>query len=138
MEALAQIGELANPAHVTLAPRRDAVAHPVLLGDDLAAELVLVAFLFFEHLIAPFLERRETALDAPRDAAIEPYGGARQSREEAPVVADQDQRGARIGEFAFQPFDRRQVEVIGRLVEQQDVGRRREYAGDCGAARFAA
>ena len=55
-EILAQLLQQADAAHVALAPRRDAVAHPVLLGDDLAAELMLLALLLLEHLIAPFLE----------------------------------------------------------------------------------
>ncbi len=53
------------PTRRTLRLRRagDAVAQPVLLGDDLAVELVLLALFFREHLVAPFLERREAALD---------------------------------------------------------------------------
>jgi hypothetical protein len=36
-------------------------------------------------------------------------------------MADQDDAGAQLGQFALQPLDARQVKVIGRLVEQQDV-----------------
>ena len=53
-------------------------------------------------------------------------------------MADQDQRRAQARQFAFQPFDRRQVEMIGRLVEQQNVGLGRERAGERGAAGLAA
>ena len=42
------------------------------------------------------------------------------------------------GELAFQPFDGRQVEMVGGLVEQQDVGLGREHAGQRGAAGLAA
>ena len=77
-EILAHLRQQADAAHVALAPRGHAVAHPVLLGDDLAAELVLLALLLLQHLVAPLLERREAALDAPRDAAVEPDGRARQ------------------------------------------------------------
>ena len=41
-------------------------------------------------------------------------------------------------ELALQPFDGGQVEMVGRLVEQQDVGRRRQHARERGAARLAA
>src|SRR5205085_11821898 len=51
-------------------------------------------------------------------------------------MAYQHQRGAGCGERVLQPFDRRQVEMIGRLVEQQDVGFGCERAGKRGAARF--
>ena len=37
-------------------------------------------------------------------------------------MADDHQRGAPGIEVALQPFDRGQVEMIGRLVEQQDIG----------------
>src|SRR3954462_9481004 len=99
---LAHRRKQADAAHVALAPRRYAVAHPMLLGDDLAAELVLLALFFFEHLVTPFLERRKAALAAPRDSAIKPHGRARQLFEKAAVVADQHQCGARCGKFAFQ------------------------------------
>ena len=41
-------------------------------------------------------------------------------------------------ELALQPFDGRQVEMVGRLVEQQDVGLGRQHARQRGAARLAA
>ena len=40
--------------------------------------------------------------------------------------------------FALQPFDRRQVEMIGRLVEQQNVGLGRQHACERRTPRFAA
>ena len=45
---------------------------------------------------------------------------------------------AAAAEFAFQPFDGRQVEMVGGLVEQQDVGLGRQHAGQRGAAGLAA
>ena len=135
---LAQAVQGGEPLDVALAPSRHAVAQPVLLRDDLAVELVLVALLFFEHLVAPALEVGKAAFDAARLAAVEPDRAARQIGEEAAVVADHDQRGAAAFELALQPFDRGQVEMVGRLVEQQDVRLRRQRAGERGAARLAA
>src|SRR5262249_60386113 len=63
---LAQRPELSDPAHVALAPRGHAVAHPMFLGDDLAVKLVLLALLFLEHRVAPFLEMGKAALDPTR------------------------------------------------------------------------
>jgi hypothetical protein len=37
-------------------------------------------------------------------------------------MTDQDDAGAQLGQFTLQPLDAGQVKVIGRLVEQQDVG----------------
>ena len=42
-------------------------------------------------------------------------------------MADQHDPGAQRTQLALQPLDRRQVEVIGRLVEQQQVRR----GGEC-------
>ena len=128
----------AEPLDVALAPPGHAVAQPVLLGDDLAVELVLVALLFGEHLVAPVLEIGEAALDPARLAAIEPDRAARQVGQKPPVVADHHQRGAAAVELALQPFDGGEVEMVGRLVEQQDVRLRRQHARQRGAARLAA
>jgi hypothetical protein len=53
-------------------------------------------------------------------------------------MADDDQRRAAAGEFAFQPFDGGEVEMVGRLVQEQDIGRRRQHPRQCGATGFAA
>ena len=41
-------------------------------------------------------------------------------------------------QLVFQPFDGRQVEMVGRLVEQEDVGGGRQHPRDRRAPRFAA
>ena len=110
----------------------------MLLGDDLAVELVPVALLFGEHLVAPVLEIGKAALDAACLAAVEPDRAARQIGKKAPVVTDHHQRGAAAVELALQPFDRGQIEMVGGFVEQQDVRLRRQHARERGAARFAA
>ena len=119
---LAQTVQFTKPAHIALAPGRDAVAQPVLLRRDLAGELVPVALFFLQHLVTPGLEGAEAFLQPPRLAAIEPDRGAGEFLQKTPVVADQDERGAHARELALEPFDRRQVEVVGRLVEQQNIG----------------
>ena len=94
----------------------------MLLVGDLAVELVPVALLFFEERVAPGLEGGKALLDPPRDTAIEPDGGLRQGGEKASVVADENECAAHGLQFRFEPFDGRQVEMVGGLVEQQDVG----------------
>jgi len=37
-------------------------------------------------------------------------------------MANQDDARAQFGQFALEPLDARQIQVIGRLVEKQDVG----------------
>jgi hypothetical protein len=52
-------------------------------------------------------------------------------------MANHNDAGPQSGQFPLQPFDAGQVQVIGRLVEQQDVGRRSQSAGERRAACFA-
>ena len=53
-------------------------------------------------------------------------------------MADQQQAAAIGLKLAFQPFDGRQVQVVGRLVEQQDVGGRDQGAAQGRAPRLPA
>ena len=135
---LAQLMQIGEPLDVALAAAGNAVAQPMLLVDDLAVELVLVALFFGEHLVTPGLESRKAAIDLPDLAAIEPGRGARQIRQKAAVMADEDQRAAAAGEFALQPFDGGEVEMVGRLVQQQDIGLGRQHPRQRRAPRFAA
>ncbi|MDF9792882.1 hypothetical protein M2440_003583 [Methylorubrum extorquens] len=135
---LAQGLQVGEATHVALAPGGHAVAQPVFLVSDLAVELVLVALLLLEEGVAPRLEAREALLDAAGHAAVEPDGGARQGRKKAAVVADDDEGRARALQLGFQPLDGGEVEMVGGLVEQQDVGLGRERLGECGPARLAA
>src|SRR6202012_4074553 len=101
---LAQRMEIAEPLDVAFAASENAIAQPMLLVDDLAVELVLLALLFRQHLVAPGFERGKTAVDLPDLAAIEPGGRARQIGQEAAVMADDDQLAAAAIKFSFQPF----------------------------------
>ena len=91
-----------TPAHVALAPRRDAVAQPMLLVDDLPVELV--ARRAPPPRAAASRQASKSAkplVEAARAAAVEPDRRARQVLQEAAVMAD-ERRGpsAAIGEFA--------------------------------------
>ena len=133
-----EIRELADTPHVALAARSDAVAHPMLFVDDLAVELVALELLLLELHVAPGLERAKTLIEAAGAAAIEPDRGAGQVGKQPFVVADQRERRTAIREVRLQPFDRDQIEMIGRLVEQQDLGLRAQDPDQRRAARFAA
>src|SRR5690606_27781942 len=64
---------------------------------------------------------RETARIRAQAPAIELDDAGRDAVEEAPVVRDDDQRAAQAAQQLFEPGDRFDVEVVGRLVEQQQV-----------------
>ena len=53
-------------------------------------------------------------------------------------MADDHHRRAPAIELALEPFDGGQVEVVGRLVEKEDIGSRRQDAGERHTARLAA
>src|SRR5262249_37808557 len=107
---LAQRMEIAEAFDIALAAPGDAVAQPMLFIDDLAVELMLVAFFLRQHLVAPGLEGGKAAIDLADLATVEPRGRTRQVGQEAAVVADQDQRAAPAIEFVFQPFDGGEIE----------------------------
>ena len=121
----AQRMQLGEAPLVARAARGHAVAQPVLLHRDLAAELVLFAGFLFEYRVAPRLECRETLVQHAGDAAVEPYRASREPLEQPAVMADQHDAATHPGQLPLQPLDTGQVEMIGGLVEQQDVGRGR-------------
>ena len=135
---LAEGGEFADPADVALASGGDAVAHPVLLAGDLATELVEVTLGFGFEVVAPGFEMGKPAVDAAGRAGVEPDEAAAEGFEQAAVVADEDDAGAEGFEFGFEPFDGGEVEVVGGFVEEEEVGRGGEGAGEGGAALLAA
>ena len=64
-------------------------------------------------------------------------GGADRLQEPA-VVSDEDDGRVEVAEVSLQPLQRRYVEVVGRLVEQQQVRPRGEGAGQRRAGQLAA
>ncbi len=130
--------KVAEPTHVALAPCGHAVAEPIGLRRELPVELVPIEFLLLQHGVPPGLEMREAPIHPARQAAVEPYGGVRQAFEKTAVVADEDHRRTQALQLAFQPLDRRQIEVVGGLVEQKDVGLRCERLRQGGATALAA
>ena len=107
----------------------------MFLLDDAAIELVARNLLLIEDRIAPLLESGEALVEAARRAVIEPDGGLREGLQETPVVADDHEGRAGRLKLGLEAFDGRDVEMVGRLVEQEDVGLWREHAGErCAAA----
>jgi len=58
--------------------------------------------------------------------------------QKSPVVADDHESGAGDFQLRLEPLDRRQIEMIGRLVEKHNIGLRRERAGKRRSPRLAA
>jgi hypothetical protein len=114
---------------VALAPRGDAITQPVFLDGDLAIELMPRARFVFVCKVAPGFESRKSTRKKTGPAAIEPNRVPRKILQEPAVMTDNDKRGPRGFEFRLEPFDRRQIEMIGRLVKKQNIRLGREDAG---------
>ena len=97
-----------------------------------------LGFLLLQHRVAPGLEPGETLVERAGDAAIQPHRGARDAFQQPAIVADHHDAGAHAGQFLLQPLDAGQVQMVGRLVEQQDIGRGRQHLRERGATGLAA
>ncbi|MNH15483.1 hypothetical protein D3C79_750970 [compost metagenome] len=62
-------------------------------------------------------------------APIEIDDPGRQLVDELPIVGDEDDGAAKILEELFQPVDGVDVQVVGRLVQQQQIGVAGERTG---------
>ena len=76
--------------------------------------------------------------EVDRAPAVELEDGRRQRLEEPAVVGDEDHRGVDRAQQLLEPLDRLDVEVVGGLVEQQEVGLRGERAAERGPRELAA
>ena len=79
----AQLMQLAQAAHVALAPGGDAAVQPVRLGLEPLVQPGQLGLLGGQDLLAPGLEAGEALVAAWQPAAVEPPGPGRQAGEEA-------------------------------------------------------
>ena len=94
--------------------------------------------LLFQDRLDPVLEFGEAVIEHQEPPPVDPPDPPRQAIQESAVVADGQNAGGKPGQLLLQPFDGRQVEMIGRLVEQKDVRLADERAREVGAPRLAA
>ena len=130
--------QLGEASLVAAAAGGDPALQPAQLERQLGVELLGGSRLLLVGLFHPGLEPAEADLGAAQMAAVEPQAALRQPRQEGPVVADDDERAGEAVQPVLQPFDAGQVEMVGRLVEQQHVRLLRDRADDRGAAPLAA
>ena len=123
---LAGAGAGAEAGHEALEP-----LDLLLLALDRAPERELARRL----LLAPGVPR---ALEELRAAGLELEHRGADRLEEPAVVGDEHDGGVERLQVALEPLERGDVEVVGRLVEQQQVGVARERAGERRARELAA
>ena len=103
--------------------RLDAAALLVLLLLELQFEPLLGAARFLEVVVAAGVEREL--------AAIQVQDRADRAVQQVAVVADdQDRVRDRCLQIAFEPHGAFQVEIVGGLVEQQDLGLEEQHGGE--------
>ena len=110
----------------------------MLFCCDLAVELLCVALFLLKQGVPPGFKFAKAAIEAPRQAAVEPDRAARQVLQESAVVAYEHESGTQLRQFAFQPFDGGKIEVVGRLIQQKNIWFRRQRPRERRAARLAA
>ena len=117
---------LEQPLHAPLvarAPRLDAAAQPRFFCRQRLVELVVGQRLVLEPLLFLAHEGGVVAWPGGQPAAIQLHDPGRQPLQERAVVGDQQHRAGVVGQESLHPFDRVDVQVVGRLVEEQHLGR---------------
>ena len=104
---------------------------------QLCVELLGIARFVGIDRLGPRIEPAETDFRAAQIAAVHPQRLLGELGQEGAVVADHDERAAKALEPFLDPFDRTDIEMVGRLVEQQHVRILREGTDDRGAATLA-
>ena len=88
--------------------------------------------------LGPGLEPAKADLGPAQRAPVEPQAALGQAGQEGAVVADDDEGALEALQPVFEPVDRAEIEMVGRLVEQQHVGILRQRADDRRPPPFAA
>ena len=134
----AQGVERARTPLVAGAAGGDGAVEGLGLALDGLAEALKGLGLFLLNLGRPFVEGGEALVEGADAAAFEPVTGLGDAVQEGAVVADDEHREPGLEQFLLEQFDGQDVEVVGRLVEQQQVGLFGKGLGEGGAAGFAA
>ena len=121
-----QLLEAQDAAFVARTPGFHALPDPHLFLCQELVEPGVGNFLVVQHLRLALLILGEAAGAAHQLAAVEFDDACRQTIEEAPVVGDEEQRHVRFDQQGFQPLDGSDVEMVGRLVQEQHIGRHRQ------------
>ncbi len=113
-------------------------AHPLELGRDRAFAALFRALFLRQARLLLLEPARVVALVGDPLAAVELEDPAGDVVEEVTVVRDRDDRALVLGQVLLEPRDRLGVEVVGRLVQQQQVGRAQQQATQRDAPALAA
>ena len=130
---LAQLLQPADAAFTAGAARFDPLANPDFFLRLQAVGLALYHRLHLQHFRFARLVSGEIAGKADQHAPIQFDNTSGDIVQKAPVVRDDHHRSGKALQQLFQPFDRCYVEVIGRLVQQHQIGFGHQRTRQCHA-----
>ena len=96
-------------------------------GVGRTLRLVLRLFLLLFHPVFPLCIVCKTTNVS---AAIETEDSGGDAVQQIAVVGNQHQRTGKVEQIFFQDFERGNIQIVGRLIEQQNVGRLQHQPGD--------
>ncbi len=117
-----QLFQPAHPALIAHSARLDALAYPHLLLRQHLVEFRVKHRLILQHGFLGTQISAKIAGETGQLAAVQFDDAGRHIVQEASVMGDKQHTAAEIAEQAFQPFDRRKIQVVGRLVQNQHIG----------------
>ncbi len=123
---VAHLEERPHAALVARASRLDALADPHFLLRETLVELGVLLRLVAQQLGLALGVHRVVAGPGGERAAIEVDDARRHRIDESPVVADEEQRARIVAQERLEPFDRGDVQMVGGLIEQQQLRARDE------------
>ncbi len=128
----AQVLQALDATDAARAPRLDALPDPDFFLRQHLVGARIRQRLFVEHEFLALLVGGKAAGKTHQIAAIEFDDARRHAVEENPVVGDDHDRALIAAQQVFQPEDAIDIEMIGRLVEQQQfrLGHQRPGQGD--------
>lgn len=118
---MAHLLQCAHTAFVTSTARLDTLTDPGLFLSQFLVEFGVFLGLDIHLMLLLSLVGRVIARVTPETATVQLQNLGREALQESPVVGD-EQYGAREGrDLLFQPGDGIEIQMVGRLIEQQQV-----------------
>ena len=115
------VAEPADPAHVAGAPRSGTAANPRLLGRETVVEPFRLEILRRPTFIPPAQEIVVVARPRRHEAAVDLDDAVRDPAQECPVVGGEHETSPVARDRSLEPFDGGEIEVIRRLVEEEET-----------------
>ena len=126
---LAHRHQRADAPFVAGAPRLDAATQPRFFLRQALVEFLRGQRFAREPRVLLLEKGRVVARPRRQSSAVELDDARRETFEKRAIVRDEDDRAGVGREKRLEPFDRLDVEMVGRLVEQEQIGFRHERAG---------